>query len=128
MSAFEHLRPLFASESERILGTMDEAFNTLQRDPGDEAARTLLCMGAHTLKGSASVMSFDDVARFADLIQRTMGCFEGEPRAFDSQVEAHLREMLDLTKQLVAEVAQEGDPIADRGRMAELEGSTPPDA
>ena len=119
--SFDNLVPLFLSEAERLLGTMDEACETLEADPDDQDARDVLCRGAHTIKGSAAVMGLTDVADFSGVIERMLGCFKGEPLPFD-QIGPRVVEAVGLAKQLVQEVAQGdgADQIANRARMAEL--------
>ncbi len=121
-SGFENLMPLFLSEAERILKEMETACHNLLDTPGDTNLRDVICRGAHTIKGSAAVMELTEVAGFVAVIERSLGCFRGEPQPFDAALDAKIRESIDLTRQLVQELsAGDGaERIADRARMAEL--------
>ena len=121
-SGFENLMPLFLSEAERILKEMETACHTLLDTPDDTKLRDVICRGAHTVKGSAAVMELTEVAGFVAVIERSLGCFRGEPQPFDAALDAKIRESIDLTRQLVQELsAGDGaERIADRARMAEL--------
>ena len=121
-SDLQSLLPLFVSETERILGEMADACGALLENADDEASRTNLCRGAHTIKGSAAVMSLSEISQFAKVIERLMGCFSDAPPFFGAEVEARVRESISLAQQLVQEVgAGEGAAqLADRTRMAEL--------
>ena len=119
---FESLMPLFLSEAERILKEMETACHTLLDTPDDAKPRDVICRGAHTIKGSAAVMELTEVADFVVVIERSLGCFRGEPQPFNAALDAKIRESIDLTRQLVQELtAGDGaERIADRARMAEL--------
>ena len=67
-------------------------------------------------------MGLTEVSDFVAVIERSLGCFRGEPRPFDAAMAAKIRESIDLTRQLVQELtAGDGaEQIADRARMAEL--------
>ena len=121
-SDLEKLLPLFVSEAERILGEMTDACGALLENADDEASRTTLCRGAHTIKGSAAVMSLSEVSQFATVIESLMGCFSDAPPFFGAEVEARVRESISLAQQLVQEVAASdgAERLADRKRMAEL--------
>ena len=121
-SGFENLMPLFLSEAERILKGMETACHALLDTPDDSNLRDVICRGAHTIKGSAAVMELTEVADFVAVIERSLGCFRGEPRPFDTALDAKIRESIDLTRQLVQEIAagDGAERIADRARMAEL--------
>ncbi len=121
-SGFESLMPLFLSEAERILSEMETACHALLDTPDDSKHRDVICRGAHTIKGSAAVMELTEVSEFVAVIERSLGCFKGEPRPFDAALDAKIRESIDLTRQLVQEVAagDDAERIADRARMAEL--------
>ena len=121
-SDLENLLPLFVSEAERILGEMTDACEALLENADDEASRNALCRGAHTIKGSAAVMSLSEVSEFAKVIERLMGCFSDGPPFFGGEVAARVRESISLTQQLVQEVAagDGAEQLADRTRMAEL--------
>jgi chemotaxis protein histidine kinase CheA len=121
-SDLENLLPLFVSEAERILGEMADACGALLENADDETSRTNLCRGAHTIKGSAAVMSLSEISEFARVIERLMGCFSDASPFFGADVAARVRESISLAQQLVQEVgAGEGpEQLADRTRMAEL--------
>ncbi len=121
-SGFENLMPLFLSEAERILNEMETACHTLLDTPDDTNLRDVICRGAHTIKGSAAVMQLTEVASFVVIIERSLGCFRGEPHPFDPAVDSKIRESIDLTRQLIQELAagDGAERIADRARMAEL--------
>ncbi len=121
-SGFENLMPLFLSEAERILKEMETACHTLLDTPDDTNLRDVICRGAHTIKGSAAVMQLTEVASLVVIIERSLGCFRGEPHPFDAALDSKIRESIDLTRQLIQELtAGDGaERIADRARMAEL--------
>ena len=121
-SGLQNLLPLFVSEAERILGEMADACGALLENADDEASRTTLCRGAHTIKGSAAVMSLSEISDFAAVTERLMGCFSDAHPFFGAEVAARVRESISLTQQLVQEVAagDGAEQLADRTRMAEL--------
>lgn len=66
---FELLLQTFLAESEEGLATMEEALLRLEETPDDPEPLNAIFRVAHTLKGSAGMVGYDNVAEFAHLLE-----------------------------------------------------------
>lgn len=61
----ELLVQAFATESDEVLTSMEQQLLALEASPDDDATIHSLFRGAHTIKGSSSMVAFDDVRELA---------------------------------------------------------------
>ncbi|WP_138007533.1 chemotaxis protein CheA [Halalkalirubrum salinum] len=121
----------FVHESQEGLTELNNALLDLESDPDDAAAMDSIFRIAHTLKGNAAAMGFDEVSGLAHALEDLLD----EVRDGSIPVTTELMDLLfdgvDYLDAMVGEIADEGDTTIDiAGLEAELrsivDGETPP--
>jgi two-component system chemotaxis sensor kinase CheA len=62
----------FLAESEENFGAIEECLVALEHDPGDEAHVQEIFRHAHTFKGNASCLAFDEIAELAHVFEELL--------------------------------------------------------
>jgi len=68
----EELLAAFVTEAEEMLATMEELLLRLERDPADQPLLHEIFRAAHTLKGSAACLQFDELTALAHAAEETL--------------------------------------------------------
>jgi two-component system, chemotaxis family, sensor kinase CheA len=88
----EELITAFATEAEEILGTLEELLLRLERDPADQQLLHEIFRAAHTLKGSAACLQFDELTALAHAAEELLDRMRaGEEQAAPAQITTLLR-------------------------------------
>lgn len=98
----------FIAEAEESLQSMNTTLLELENDPGRRDLIDEMFRHAHTIKGGAASMGYEDIASLAHEMETLMDKFRSQNVRPDSSVTGILFEGLDLLEMLVANVAKEG--------------------
>ena len=66
---FNDVLHTFFAESRGLLGEMESALMSLEREPGDAEAIHAVFRAAHTIKGSAGLFGLDDIVGFTHHVE-----------------------------------------------------------
>jgi two-component system chemotaxis sensor kinase CheA len=72
MNELTELIESFRSESEEILDRVEELLLRLEQSPGDDDLLNEIFRGAHTIKGNAACLQFDDLTAFAHVVEEVL--------------------------------------------------------
>lgn len=106
-------RAAFVAEAEDGITDLNNALLALEADPEDAAAMDDVFRVAHTLKGNAAAMGYEDVSSFGHALEDLLDAV----RQGDSEVTPELMDLLfegvDTVEAMVAEIADTGDVSTD---------------
>ena len=120
----EALVQAFVTEAGEVLAGMEQQLLALEANPGDEETIHALFRGAHTLKGSSSLVSFDDVGELAHAVESLLERVRARALRVDDVLVTLLLRSVDLLRASVAEAAAgrsappEVVPLRERLRLA----------
>ena len=103
----EALVQAFVTEAGEVLAGMEQQLLALEANPGDEETIHALFRGAHTLKGSSSLVSFDDVGELAHAVESLLERIRARALRVDI---SKLDRMLNLA----------GEIAISRGRLTDM--------
>lgn len=72
MNDIAELIEAFRSESEEILDRVEELLLALEQSPGDDELLHEIFRGAHTIKGNAACLQYDDLTAFAHVVEEVL--------------------------------------------------------
>lgn len=72
MNELSELIEAFRSESEEIFDTVEELLLRLEQSPDDDELLHEIFRGAHTIKGGAACLQFDDLTAFAHVVEEVL--------------------------------------------------------
>ena len=88
----EELVAAFVTEAEELLGTLEELLLRLEQTPADQQLLHEIFRAAHTLKGSAACLQFDDLTALAHAAEELLDRMRaGEEQATPAQITTLLR-------------------------------------
>ncbi|GAB6879666.1 chemotaxis protein CheA [Halorubrum gandharaense] len=126
-------RAAFVAEAEDGITDLNNALLALEADPDDGEAMDDVFRVAHTLKGNAAAMGFEDVSSFGHALEDLLDAVRQGDREVTPELMDLLFEGVDTVEAMVAEIADDGavstDPtdLAERLRLMEEYGTTDPD-
>lgn len=107
-------KTMFVNEAQESLSQMDVAAAQLQRTPGNTELTDQLFRQAHSVKGMAASMGYDEIAELAHSVEDLMSSFRDGDREPDKPVLTLLIEGIDvLSLQVDARAADEEPRNAD---------------
>ena len=136
-------RDAFLAEADDGITALNNALLALEADPTDEAAMDDVFRVAHTLKGNAAAMGYDDVSSLGHALEDLLDTVRAGERDVTPELMDLLFEGVDAVEALLAEIRDDGavttdpTPIATRLRSARsvddaaspaLAGDASPDA
>ena len=136
-------RDAFLAEADDGITALNNALLALEADPTDEAAMDDVFRVAHTLKGNAAAMGYDDVSSLGHALEDLLDTVRAGKRDVTPELMDLLFEGVDAVEALLAEIRDDGavttdpTPVAARLRSARsvddadapaLAGDTSPDA
>lgn len=124
-------KTMFVNEAQESLSQMDVAAAQLQRTPGNSELTDQLFRQAHSVKGMAASMGYDEIAELAHSVEDLMSSFRDGDREPDKPVLTLLIEGIDvLSLQVDARAADEDPRNADdlASRIRSHLGQTEPAA
>ena len=118
-------RAAFVAEAEDGITDLNNALLALEADPEDAEAMDDVFRVAHTLKGNAAAMGYDDVSDFGHALEDLLDAVRQGDREVTPELMDLLFEGVDTVEAMVAEVADAGevstDPSDLEGRLREME-------
>ena len=112
MPVDDHLR-VFVEESRESIDRINDGLLTLESDPDDEAAMDDVFRAAHTVKGNAAAMGFDEASSLAHALEDLLD----EVRSGDLDVTAERMDLLfegvDGLESLLADIGEHGETRTD---------------
>ncbi|MCB0218903.1 MAG: chemotaxis protein CheA [Chrysiogenetes bacterium] len=122
-------KTMFVNEAQESLGQMDVAAAQLQRSPGNKELVDQLFRQAHSVKGMAASMGYDEIAELSHSVEDLMSSFRDGDREPDKTVIDLLVEGIDILSMQVDARASDAEPRnADEvaGRIRSLLGGEAP--
>ena len=83
-------KTMFVNEAQESLGQMDVAAAQLQRSPGNKELVDQLFRQAHSVKGMAASMGYDEIAELSHSVEDLMSSFRDGDREPDKPGKARL--------------------------------------
>ena len=118
--------PIFLNDSREHLQRMDEFLLRLERHPEDQQAIDALFRSAHSVKGMASTMGFEELSRIAHSLESFLDpCRRGVQR-LDRQAIDLVLQGVDLLRKSIEQVAGGKGPGESAGKSGEAGGSSAP--
>ena len=118
-------RAAFVAEAEEGITDLNNALLALEADPTDDEAMDDVFRVAHTLKGNAAAMGFEDVSSFGHALEDLLDAIRQGEREVTPEVMDLLFEGVDAVEAMVAEIAESGgvstDPSDIERRLREME-------
>ena len=104
----EMLLQSFREETEECLVQMEQLLLALEANPGDRELVSSLFRTAHTIKGNASLLEFDALARFLHDVEDLLDVFRSNSMVLSHEVISTLLQTVDAQRHL-AKRAVEGE-------------------
>ena len=118
-------RAAFVAEAEDGITDLNNALLALEADPEDDEAMDDVFRVAHTLKGNAAAMGFEDVSSFGHALEDLLDAVRQGDREVTPELMDLLFEGVDAVEAMVAEIAEDGevstDPAGLESRLREME-------
>ncbi|OYR48890.1 chemotaxis protein CheA [Halorubrum sp. Eb13] len=118
-------RAAFVAEAEDGITDLNNALLALEADPEDAEAMDDVFRVAHTLKGNAAAMGYDDVSDFGHALEDLLDAVRQGDREVTPELMDLLFEGVDTVEAMVAEIADAGEVATDpsdlEGRLREME-------
>jgi len=118
-------RAAFVAEAEDGITDLNNALLALESDPEDAAAMDDVFRVAHTLKGNAAAMGYEDVSSFGHALEDLLDAIRQGDREVTPEVMDLLFEGVDAVEAMVAEIADTGEVATDpsdlEARLREME-------
>jgi two-component system chemotaxis sensor kinase CheA len=118
MSGDDHLRA-FVEESRESIDSINDGLLALESDPTDEAAMDSVFRAAHTVKGNAAAMGFEEVSSLAHALEDLLD----EVRSGGVEVTGDLVDLLfegvDALESVLSEVGEHGEAKTDTATVRE---------
>jgi len=118
-------RAAFVAEAEDGITDLNNALLALEADPEDSEAMDDVFRVAHTLKGNAAAMGYEDVSDFGHALEDLLDAVRQGEREVTPELMDLLFEGVDTVEAMVSEIADTGevstDPSDLEGRLREME-------
>ncbi|TKX56089.1 chemotaxis protein CheA [Halorubrum sp. SP3] len=118
-------RAAFVAEAEDGITDLNNALLALEADPEDAEAMDDVFRVAHTLKGNAAAMGYEDVSDFGHALEDLLDAVRQGDRGVNPELMDLLFEGVDTVEAMVDEIAETGevstDPSDLESRLREME-------
>ncbi|GAA0529818.1 chemotaxis protein CheA [Halorubrum ejinorense] len=118
-------RAAFVAEAEDGITDLNNALLALEADPEDAEAMDDVFRVAHTLKGNAAAMGYEDVSDFGHALEDLLDAVRQGDREVNPELMDLLFEGVDAVEAMVSEIADTGevstDPSDLESRLREME-------
>ncbi|ELZ34233.1 chemotaxis protein CheA [Halorubrum tebenquichense] len=118
-------RAAFVAEAEDGITDLNNALLALEADPEDAEAMDDVFRVAHTLKGNAAAMGYEDVSDFGHALEDLLDAVRQGEREVSPELMDLLFEGVDAVEAMVSEIADTGevstDPSDLESRLREME-------
>ena len=115
MMDMSEFKDLFAAEAQEHLETMNAGLLALERDPADTEALADVFRAAHTLKGIAATMGYDELAALAHAVEDRLDALREGKDKFTTETANLLFQAVDALKSVLSDV------LADRPVKIDVE-------
>lgn len=109
----EEYLDIFISESREYLTSLDQSILELERNPEDREILNEIFRYAHTLKGMASTMGFNNIAEISHQMENLLDRVRKNEISVSSDLIDVLLEALDILKDIIEAIAEGKDPEFD---------------
>ncbi len=116
--------PIFLNDSRGHLQRMDEFLLGLERHPEDAQAIDALFRSAHSVKGMASTMGFEELSKIAHSLESFLDPYRRGVQRLDRQAIDLLLQGVDLLRQSIEQVGAGKGPGESAGKSGEGSGSS----
>ena len=106
-------RAAFIAEAEDGITALNNALLALEADPTDQAAVDDVFRVAHTLKGNAAAMGYDDVSSLGHALEDLLDAVRSGEKAVTPALMDLLFEGTDVVESMIAEIRETGEPTTD---------------
>ena len=103
----------FRSESEEMLDRMEELLLRLERSPADDELLHEIFRCAHTIKGGAACLQFDDLTALAHEAEETLENLRAGVDHVDAALISRLLASVDAMRELAARAIESSHPALD---------------
>lgn len=110
----EYLK-LFLAEARENLETLNTAIVAVESDPSDTEKLDVVFRVAHSVKGMAATMGYDDIAHLTHAMEDVFAQLRERGGGLGSDVVDMLFECMDMLSAMVEEVAEHGESRTDPG-------------
>ncbi|MEK7713159.1 MAG: Hpt domain-containing protein, partial [Deltaproteobacteria bacterium] len=112
-------KSMFLSEAREHLGNMNQVVLALEKDPGDKGNIDSLFRSAHSVKGMAASMGYNDIAELSHKMEDMMDKFRKGEMSITPEATDILLEGADALEHLVDAVEQDRTSDVDIARIIE---------
>ncbi|HQI02930.1 MAG TPA: Hpt domain-containing protein, partial [Deltaproteobacteria bacterium] len=117
--AMDELVKVFMEESEDEIRELETGLIKLEEESGDEDTINRVFRAAHTIKGSAGLVGFENVSNYTHTIENILDRIRKKELSVTKKLITTLLESVDFLKRMIA-AGSEGEEIDDH----EVEKST----
>ncbi len=110
-------RAAFVAEAEEGITDLNNALLALEADPEDDEAMDDVFRVAHTLKGNAAAMGFEEVSSFGHALEDLLDAVRSGGREVTPELMDLLFEGVDTVEALIAEIDDDGDVTTDPSEL-----------
>lgn len=125
MNELAELIDAFRSESEEIFDRVEELLLRLEQSPEEEGLLHEIFRGAHTIKGNAACLQFDDLTAFAHVVEEILENLRNGVIQPTSSCISRLLEAVDAMRDLAVR-ALDGDGALTQRQRALMEALSTP--
>jgi len=119
----------FLVEAGEIQEQLGEQLVELERSPGDKELLNAVFRGFHTIKGGAGFLNLKPLVDVCHRAEDAFNVFRQGERAIDSTVMDVMLQVLDILKQMFADIRAGSDPVpAEQWLLDQVEQLAKPDA
>jgi len=112
-------KSMFLTEAREHLGNMNQVVLALEKDPGDKGYIDSLFRSAHSVKGMAASMGYNDIAELSHKMEDMMDKFRKGEMSITPEATDILLEGADALEHLVDAVEQDRTSDVDIARIIE---------
>lgn len=114
-------KELFINEAQEHLEALNQALLELEKDPGNPDVLTEIFRSAHTLKGMAATMGFDELTELTHEMENVLEGLRGGDISASQEIVDLLFACFDTLGAIVAQIAEgEGRPVDTQPLIGEL--------
>ena len=106
---------MFLEESMDNLQTLNESLLELEKNPDDNDRINQIFRVAHTIKGMAATMGFNDMAELTHKMEDVLSEFRDGELKVTQEVVTVLFDCLDTLEKMVDNIEDENDEVVDKG-------------
>ncbi|HYR27769.1 MAG TPA: chemotaxis protein CheA [Thermoanaerobaculia bacterium] len=116
MNELAELIEAFRSESDEILDRVEELLLRLEQSPDDDELLHEIFRGAHTIKGNAACLSFDDLTAFAHVVEEVLEKLRSGTAEPDGGTISRLLESVDAMRDLARRAVEGNGALTQQQR------------